>query len=61
MPTKNSNFKGVSINKQLYYKVANFIEENPEYHSIADFFSEAARTRIEQLSKNKAPKLAEVA
>ena len=57
MPGKNQNFKGISISKELYHKVKTFVDDNPEYRSIADFVSEAARTRMEQVEKNKAAKV----
>jgi hypothetical protein len=56
MPGKNQNFKGVSINKQLYFKVEHFVEDNPEYRSIADFLGEAARLRMEQIEAQKVAK-----
>ena len=56
MPGKNQNFKGVSLNKNLYIKVTHFVQDNQEYRSVADFLSEAARMRMEQLEAQKAAK-----
>jgi len=56
LPGKNQNFKGVSLNKNLYIKVTHFVEDNQEYRSVADFLSEAARTRMEQVDAQKAAK-----
>jgi Arc/MetJ-type ribon-helix-helix transcriptional regulator len=48
LPTKDSNYRGVSIPKQLYLAIQGFIEENGEYNSVSDFISESARLRMEQ-------------
>jgi hypothetical protein len=45
-----SNFSTVSLSTPLYLEISNFIEKNPQYRSVADFLSESARVRIEELT-----------
>jgi hypothetical protein len=52
-PTKNSDYKGVSLKKDLVLQIEKYVDENPEYKSVADFLHEAARLRIEELNKSK--------
>lgn len=44
-----SEFKSVSLSKPLYNRILKFIEDHPEYRSIADFVSESARVRMQEL------------
>jgi len=46
------NYKSVSINSELVERVKQLIKQIGTYHSISEFFSEAARLRIETLEKN---------
>lgn len=40
----------------LYEALKNFVKKNPEYKSVADFVTEAARTRMQELEKFKLQK-----
>ena len=42
-------FKSVSLSKSLHDAILQFIKDNPEYRSVADFVSEATRLRMQQL------------
>lgn len=53
MPEKNSDFKSISIRTELIAEIAAFIDKNKRYRSIAEFLSEAARLRLEELEKEK--------
>jgi hypothetical protein len=47
----SGEFKSVSLSKPLYTLISKFIEDHPEYRSIADFVSESARVRMQELAK----------
>jgi len=49
VPTKESNFTGVSIKKKLLEDIQKFIDEHPEagYKSTSDFVQEATRRQIQ--------------
>jgi hypothetical protein len=51
MPKPVSEFKSVSLSKPLYNLILKFIEEHPEYRSIADFVSESVRVRMQELGQ----------
>jgi hypothetical protein len=51
MPKTVREFKSVSLSKPLYDLILKFIEEHPEYRSIADFVSESARVRMQELDQ----------
>lgn len=40
----------------LYEALVNFVKNNREYKSVADFVTEAARTRMQELEKLKLKK-----
>jgi len=44
-------FKSVSLSGPLQKEISDFIKEHPQYRSVADFVSEAARVRMEELIK----------
>jgi Arc/MetJ-type ribon-helix-helix transcriptional regulator len=44
-------FRSVSLSNDLVSQVEDFIKENPEYKSIADFICESTRLRLQQLEK----------
>jgi len=45
-------FRKISLQDELVDSVEAFIEEHGKYRSIAEFLSEAARLRMEQLQRN---------
>ena len=49
-----AQFKSVSISTPLHDLIQQFIKDNPEYRSIADFISEATRVRMQELAVKKA-------
>ncbi|MDH5634233.1 MAG: ribbon-helix-helix domain-containing protein [Candidatus Bathyarchaeota archaeon] len=53
MPTKGSDFTGVSIRKQLVEDIQKFIDAHPEagYKSVGDFVQEATRRQIQAVLK----------
>ena len=44
-------FRKISIQDKLVTEVEGFIKKHGRYRSIAEFFSEAARLRLETLNK----------
>jgi len=46
-------YANISINRELYKRIVNFIERVGIYRSPTDFIEEAARLRLEELEKNK--------
>jgi hypothetical protein len=44
-------FKSVSLSKPLHEKIVQFIHDHPEFRSVADLVSEAARVRMESLTR----------
>ena len=53
LPKKDSDYKGVSLKKELINQIEVFIDKNPQYKSISDFIHEAARIRMEEINKIK--------
>ena len=53
MPKKDADYRGVSLKKELVEQIEQFVKENPQYKSTADFLHEAARLRIEEAKKAK--------
>ena len=53
LPKKDSDYKGVSLKKELVDQIEVFIEKNPQYKSISDFIHEATRIRLEEINKSK--------
>lgn len=49
-----SGFKSVSLSKGLHETIVQFLVDHPEYRGITEFLSEAARVRMEDLTKYKA-------
>jgi hypothetical protein len=49
MPKSVSEFKSVSLSKPLIKLILKFIEDHPEYRSVADFVNESARVRMQEL------------
>jgi hypothetical protein len=47
----SGEFKSVSLSKPLYELILKFIEDHPEYRSVADFVSESARVRMQEITK----------
>jgi Arc/MetJ-type ribon-helix-helix transcriptional regulator len=45
-----AGFKTVSISKALHETIVQFIKDNPEYRSVADFVSESARVRMHEIT-----------
>lgn len=52
---EKSEFRSVSIKTELVKEVEEFISDSGRYRSVAEFFSEAARLRLEELQKEAAP------
>lgn len=50
-------FRSVSLSKPLRKEIDEFIKEHPKYRSAADFVSEAARLRMEELTRLKLEEL----
>ena len=48
---EKAEFKSISIKAGLVEEVEAFIKQSGRYRSTAEFFSEAARLRLEQLQK----------
>jgi len=44
-----SEFKSISLKATLVRQVESFIKKKPGYRSVAEFISEAARLRLEEL------------
>ncbi len=47
----SGEFKSVSLSKGLHQAIAQFLIDYPEYRGITEFLSEAARLRMEELTK----------
>ena len=45
------NYRSISINDELVEHVKQLIQQIGTYHSVSEFFSEAARLRIKTLEK----------
>jgi len=54
MPKPEQDFRGVSLKRELVDQVEEFIEQNPQYKSTADFVHEAVRIRMEEIRKSYA-------
>ncbi|MDH5482623.1 MAG: ribbon-helix-helix domain-containing protein [Candidatus Bathyarchaeota archaeon] len=48
-----SDFKSISLKTELVEEIEEFIKNNKRYRSIAEFVSEAARLRLEELQRIK--------
>jgi len=48
---EKAEFKSVSIKASLVEEVESYVDKSSRYRSVAEFFSEAARLRLEQLQK----------
>ena len=48
-----SRYANISINRELYKRIVDFIAKVGIYRSPTDFIEEAARIRLEELEKNK--------
>ena len=48
-----SRYANISINRELYKRIVDFITRVGIYRSPTDFIEEAARIRLEELEKNK--------
>lgn len=46
-----SGFKSVSLSKGLHQTIVQFLVDHPEYRGPTEFLSEAARMRMEDLTK----------
>lgn len=46
-------FRSVSLSKPLRNEIDEFLKEHPKYRSAAEFVSEAARLRMEELTRLK--------
>jgi metal-responsive CopG/Arc/MetJ family transcriptional regulator len=51
-PTKEQDFRGVSLKSDLVGEVETFIREHPAYRSVSEFVSEAIRLRMEQICQH---------
>lgn len=51
-PKETQDFRGVSLKRELVEQVENFVQEHPEYKSIADFVHESVRVRMEEVRKS---------
>lgn len=60
MPEPEQNFRGVSLNRNLVSEIEKFIQNYPEYKSIADFVHEATRVRMEEVRKGKPPRFEKI-
>jgi hypothetical protein len=60
MPETEQNFRGVSLNRNLVSEIEKFIQDYPEYKSIADFVHEATRVRMEEVRKGKLPRFEKI-
>jgi len=47
------NYRSVSVREELVDRVETLIRRVRIYHSVAEFFSEAARLRIETIEKHE--------
>ncbi len=47
-------YRSVSLRAELVEQIEQFIKENLEYSTIADFVNEAARLRLHELKNKKA-------
>jgi Arc/MetJ-type ribon-helix-helix transcriptional regulator len=45
------NYKSVSIKAELVDRVKQIVQQTGTYHSVSEFFSEAARLRIETIDQ----------
>lgn len=48
---EKAEFKSVSIKASLIEEIEKYLSNSGRYRSLAEFFSEAARLRLEQLQK----------
>ena len=46
-------FRSISLRAELVAEIEQFVKKSGRYRSIADFLTEAARLRLEELEKNK--------
>ena len=46
------NYKSVSIKAELVDRVKQIVQQTGTYHSVSEFFSEAARLRIEAVDQS---------
>jgi len=47
------NYRSVSVREELVERVEELIRRVRTYHSVAEFFSEAARLRLEAVEKHQ--------
>lgn len=49
--SKKPEYRSISIKADLVNEIEDFIKGNKRYRSVAEFFSEASRLRLEHLTK----------
>ncbi len=50
---EDKKYRGITFTKDLIDEIEKYIESDTKYHSIAEFMSEAARLRLQELQKEK--------
>lgn len=51
MPEKTKNFRSISLGGHLVRDIEDFIKEDGRYKSVAEFVSESARLRMDEINR----------